>query len=165
MEFSQPTRLVVRDVALDLASDRGRAFWANVHAEGLPYGEFKTEVAIDRVTSQASPRTVERVPAGALFGPAELVFGLYEPGDYARLKVVLEAIQLVEDDYLGGYGSRGSGKVRFHDVALTARAREDYGTIHNLGTYDTAQGALEAFDDLQARLSRAIPISGAADAS
>lgn len=163
MDFSEPTRLLVRDVPLDLSSARGKAVWENVPAEGLPYGEFKTEVAIDRVTSQASPRTVERVPAGALFGPAELVFGIYEAADYARLKVALEALQLVEDDYLGGYGSRGSGKVRFQEVKLSARSSSDYAQEHDLGSFASVQKALEGFDGLQARLKQAIRANGGAD--
>ena len=36
---------------------------------------------------------------------------LYEPKDVARFGDVLTALQLVDDDYLGGQGSRGSGKV------------------------------------------------------
>ena len=35
----------------------------------LPFTEAKTEVSIDRVTSAANPRQIERVPAGAAFGP------------------------------------------------------------------------------------------------
>ncbi len=44
-----------------------------------------------------------------------------------HLPTVLEAMQLLEDDYLGGFGSRGGGKVRFVKLAITARGRDDYG--------------------------------------
>ena len=76
-----PTRLIVRDVML---SDESAKAMENANTE-LLYSELKTEVAIDRVTSAASPRTIERVPAGAVFSPAELVFSFYDKADYDRL--------------------------------------------------------------------------------
>jgi CRISPR-associated protein Csm3 len=41
---------------------------------------------------------------------------------------VLEAMRLLEDDALGGGGSRGSGQVRFADLRLTWRGRDYYAT-------------------------------------
>ena len=90
IDYSGPTRLVVRDVSLTPESAEALDK-ANTE---LRYAEIKTEVAIDRVTSAATPRNLERVPAGAVFGPAELVFGIYEKADYDRLKTVLEAIAI-----------------------------------------------------------------------
>jgi CRISPR-associated protein Csm3 len=122
MDYKNHTRLVVRDA--ELTDDSAQAL---IDARtDLLYGELKTEVAIDRVTSAATPRTLERVPAGAEFGPTELVFGIYQKADIARLKVVTDAMQLVEDDYLGGSGSRGSGKVKFQDLHLYVRNGDDY---------------------------------------
>ena len=43
----------------------------------MPYTEIKTEVVIDRITSAATPRQGERVPAEATFGPLEMVYSLY----------------------------------------------------------------------------------------
>ena len=43
----------------------------------MPYTEIKTEVVIDRITSAATPRQNERVPAEATFGPLEMVYSLY----------------------------------------------------------------------------------------
>jgi CRISPR-associated protein Csm3 len=125
MEYNNHTRLVVRDA--ELTDDSARAL-ADARTD-LLYGELKTEVAIDRVTSAASPRTVERVPAGAVFGPAELVFGVYETADFARVKLMLDALQLVEDDYLGGAGSRGSGKVKFEEIHLYLRNGKEYNQV------------------------------------
>lgn len=122
MEYNNHTRLVVRDA--ELTDDSAQSL---IDARtDLLYGELKTEVAIDRVTSAATPRTLERVPAGAIFGPAELVFGVYEAADFGRLKVVTDALQLVEDDYIGGAGSRGSGKVKFEGIRLYVRNGNDY---------------------------------------
>jgi CRISPR-associated protein Csm3 len=141
-EATGPTLLLVRDVALtdESASDLDQA------KTDLRYAEIKTEVAIDRVTSAAVPRNLERVPAGAVFGPAELVFGIYRQADFDRLRHVVDALQFVEDDYLGGSGSRGSGKVAFTDIKVTARASDSYGTEHELGDYQTVQALSDGFD-------------------
>mgnify|MGYP001513413193 FL=1 len=77
----------------------------------LPYTESKTEVAIDRITAKANPRTFERVPAGAQF-KLNMVLNIFEGENEQRLKETLQlAIRLLQDDYLGGHGSRGYGQV------------------------------------------------------
>jgi CRISPR-associated protein Csm3 len=77
----------------------------------LPYAESKTEVNIDRITAEAHPRTFERVPAGAKF-KLDMVLNIFEGEDENRLEGTLyKAIHLLEDDYLGGNGSRGYGQV------------------------------------------------------
>ncbi len=100
-----PSRLIVRDADLDIdASD-----FSNTD---LPYTESKTEVAIDRVTAKANPRTFERVPAGAKF-KLNMVLNVFEGEDEKALKATIkQAIKLLEDDYLGGHGSRGYGQVK-----------------------------------------------------
>jgi len=115
VEADAPTRLIVRDVAIDRTS-------LEQHVPTLT--EIKWEAAIDRVTSAANPRQMERVPAGAIFQPFDLTYGLYEVNgqglaqDLKRLERVFEAMQLLEDDYLGGLGSRGSGKIRFEKIGV-----------------------------------------------
>jgi CRISPR-associated protein Csm3 len=122
LETSGPTRLVVRDAFLTRAS----AEELNRLRTDLPYTEIKWEAAIDRVTSAATPRQMERVPAGAVFGPVELVYTLFDPGDAARFALVLRALQLLEDDYLGGQGSRGSGQVQLTNLSLLVKRQDDY---------------------------------------
>jgi CRISPR-associated protein Csm3 len=152
--YSGPTRLLVRDVSLTPASAEALDK-ANTE---LRYAEIKTEVAIDRVTSAATPRSLERVPAGAVFGPAELVFGIYEKADYERLKTVIEAMQLVEDDYLGGAGSRGSGKVKFTHIKVQARNRDDYSNPKLFkDEFESVQALANAFDDLKQWLATNVP--------
>jgi len=121
-DASFPTRLVVRDAFLSPESQKE----LEQARTDLPYTEVKWEAAIDRITSAATPRQVERVPAGAVFDRFVLVFSVYDPNDLARFLNVLEAMQLVEDDYLGGQGSRGSGKVQFEGLRLSCRARNSY---------------------------------------
>lgn len=124
LEASSPTRLVVRDAFLSHESAEELRLQAQTD---LPYTEVKWEAAIDRVTSAATPRQIERVPAGTRFEGMEMVFSVYELGDLERFVHVLEAMQLLQDDYLGGLGSRGSGKVVFENLTLSVRARKDYG--------------------------------------
>lgn len=116
-----PTRLTVRDVPLDPGS---------LPTAVVDYAEVKWEAAIDRVTSAASPRKMERVPAGAVFGtkerPLELVYSVYTAADLDRFAHVLTALQLVQDDFLGGQGSRGSGKVAFEHLSLTLKSGPEY---------------------------------------
>lgn len=123
-----PTRLLVRDLHL---SDESAQALESVPLD-RPYTEIKTEVSIDRITSQANPRSVERVPAGAVFGPGEFVYTIFEAKsasetlvdprqDVERLAVVFEGMNLLEHDYLGGMGSRGYGKVKFENIRITLR--------------------------------------------
>ena len=142
------TRLVVRDTGLS-EGEAERLLAA--HTDGL-YTEFKTEVAIDRVTSVANPRTIERVPAGVRFGPVEMVFNVFEKEDVANLRVVLEGLQLVEDDYLGGSGSRGYGRVTFRDIHIFVRNMKNYSEKRPV---TEGYGTLEEWDrDFEAFLQR-----------
>lgn len=144
VEATGPTLLLVRDTPLSVESKHALA---NAHTD-LAYSEIKTEVAIDRVTSAATPRTLERVPAGAVFAPAELVFSIYQAADFARLKYVVDGLQLLEDDYLGGYGSRGSGKVAFRQIAVAARSAQDYSQHHAWQTFSSLKELEAAFTGL-----------------
>jgi CRISPR-associated protein Csm3 len=115
-EQSHASRLIVRDAELDINS-------CDFSNTDLPYTESKTEVAIDRVTAKANPRTFERVPAGAQF-KLNMVLNIFEGEDEAQLKATLkQAIELLEDDYLGGHGSRGYGQV---EIALEEPQEKNY---------------------------------------
>ena len=85
--------------------------------------EVKSENAIDRITSQANPRTLERVPAGARFH-TRFVMDVLCDEDAPLFLRVLEGLRLLEDDALGGGGSRGSGRVRFSNLRLVWRGQE-----------------------------------------
>lgn len=103
---SRPSRLIVRDA--ELWYDDPEVDFSNTD---MPYTESKTEVAIDRITSKANRRTFERVPAGAKFKIA-MVLNIFEGENETQLRSTLaKAVELLEDDYLGGHGSRGYGQV------------------------------------------------------
>ena len=118
-----PTRLTVRDVFLE---EKSRKELEDADTD-TNYTEVKTEVAIDRITSEAMPRPNERVPAGTIFGPVQIIYSLYrqhgtnhgnqpQKGELAYFDTVLKGMELLEDDYLGGSGSRGSGQIAFEEL-------------------------------------------------
>ena len=104
-----PTRLIVRDAPMTKKTKE--ALDRSLYTD-MPYTQVKTEVVIDRITSAATPRQIERVPAGAQFN-FEMVFNLYFDYDVKFLDRITEAMELLEHDCLGGQGSRGYGQVRF----------------------------------------------------
>lgn len=116
-----PARLTVYDAPLDAASITAQ-MRENLDDE---ITEVKSENAVDRLTSMANPRTLERVPAGAKF-QVRLVIDILCPEDAALPARVLEGLRLLEDDALGGGGSRGSGRVRFGNLSLKWRSKDYY---------------------------------------
>lgn len=121
MQLATPTRLVARDAHL---TDESRTRLKELKLD-TEFAEIKTEVVIDRITSQAMPRSQERVPAGVEFD-FELVFSLYDKENGKRLEKLVEAMQLLEGDFLGGQGSRGSGKVKFVDLKVFVSTTKPY---------------------------------------
>jgi len=87
--------------------------------------EVKSENAIDRITSQANPRTLERVPAGARFR-VRFIMDVLCDEDAPLFAQLVQGLRLLEDDALGGGGSRGSGRVRLSNLKLVWRNREYY---------------------------------------
>lgn len=87
--------------------------------------EVKSENAIDRITSQANPRTLERVPAGARF-KIRMVVDLLCAEDAVLPALLIQGLRLLEDDALGGGGSRGNGRVSFDNLKLTWRGHDYY---------------------------------------
>jgi CRISPR-associated protein Csm3 len=120
-KVASPARLTVYDAPLDPDSITAQ-MRENLDEE---ITEVKSENAIDRITSQANPRTLERVPAGARFR-VRMVLDVLCDEDKALAARLLEGLRLLEDDALGGGGSRGSGRVRFSNVKVTWRSRGFY---------------------------------------
>jgi CRISPR-associated protein Csm3 len=116
-----PARLAVYDAPLD-ADSITAAMRENLDDE---ITEVKSENAIDRITSQANPRTLERVPAGARF-KVRMVLDILCDEDKARAARLVAGLRLLEDDALGGGGSRGSGRVRFTNLAVVWRGEAFY---------------------------------------
>ena len=80
--------------------------------------EVKTENAISRATSVANPRQIERVIAGAAFG-VSIVYDVTDPAQVEEdLALLAKGMKLLQWDYLGGHGSRGSGRVNLKNFTL-----------------------------------------------
>ncbi|MGE5567520.1 MAG: type III-A CRISPR-associated RAMP protein Csm3 [Rhodospirillales bacterium] len=150
---TSPARLTVYDAPLDPDSITSQ-MRENLDDE---LTEVKSENAIDRITSQANPRTLERVPAGARFRVRFVLDVLCEE-DKALTGRLVEALRLLEDDALGGGGSRGSGRVQFANLTLKWRSRGFYanGTAEKELLAGAGLDALQTLvngDDFRAALS------------
>lgn len=109
----EPGRLIFRD-AFMTAETRDKLEGA------LPgsYVEVKSEIQMNRKlgsTQHGSLRQMERIPEGAQFDFSFSV-RLFKEDTASRrqeyLKLLAEAFAMLEQDYLGGCGSRGYGKVK-----------------------------------------------------
>ena len=77
--------------------------------KGVGVTEVKSENTINRLTSKATPRQIERVVAGSRFG-VNIVYNLSDPKEMEEdLSLLSKAMKLLQLDYLGGHGSRGTG--------------------------------------------------------
>ena len=116
-------------------------------SESTVLAEVKIENGIDRISAAANPRRVERVLPGAKFG-FELVYdvealsftGSVTPGLQKALiekdlKNLLTCMGILEAEALGGYGSRGYGKVEFKFSEFVAKS-----IAHFLGSANKTKG-------------------------
>jgi len=87
--------------------------------------EIKSENTLNRITSEANPRVIERVPRGAAFS-FEIIFSIYDDEDYTNFLGVFHSLRLLEDSYLGGSGTRGSGQVKFKNINMVKRSVDYY---------------------------------------
>lgn len=105
-----PTRLIVRDTFIN-------SEFLEKHKD-MQIIEEKSENSLNRITAEANPRPVERVVPGVLFD-FEMAYRIFDTGDGGKTdeeffsKVVLCGLALLQNDYLGGGGSRGNGRIEF----------------------------------------------------
>jgi len=124
-ETTKPTRVIFSDSKLLGAMNEEGVI--DTDKENLKkkmlsdFVESKTEVAIDRITGTAKSgalRTIERVPAGVVFD-LEVILKSYEPDEEAEfLDILLKGLKLLQNDALGGSGSRGSGRIEIRDLKV-----------------------------------------------
>lgn len=115
-----PTRIIVRDAPL---SPESLGVLERQVREGGRYAEAKKEVWIDRrtgIAGQGGLRTQERLPAGAKFD-LEISLRIFEEdGDGKKLtNFVKDGLDMLQQDYLGGSGTRGYGWVNIEDLKIT----------------------------------------------
>ncbi len=122
---NHPARLIVRDCHL---TEESVTKLEKIDT-GLYMTEWKFENGIDRVTAAANPRQLERVPAGSKF-KFEIVYTVEDETQAAEdLENLAIALAILEDDALGGHGSRGYGKIRFENFKIEYRDIERYRQI------------------------------------
>ncbi len=97
------TRLLFRDAHL---SEK----W--LRNQEVELTEIKAENSINYITGRANPRFIERVVKGVEFD-FEVVLSVFSAdNEQEMLRILKEGIDLLENSYLGGNGSRGYGKVK-----------------------------------------------------
>jgi len=143
-----PTRLIVRDA---FPTQETKEKWETWLGKGI-YTEVKTENALDRLTSEANPRPVERVPAGSDFA-FEMLVDVYRDEDYGLFRDLFATMRLLEHSALGGSGSRGHGRVQFAELKLEWRPVDYYKTGAGAKSIDlpkqTVEGLIKDFDRIQ----------------
>lgn len=116
-----PTRIIVRDAypTEDTINfwDESEEIWNGV--------ELKYENSVNRINANSFPRNIERVPKGSKFN-FEIIFSVYEGDNEKNFLELLKSMKLLEDNYLGGSGTRGFGKIRFSDITITKRDLKYY---------------------------------------
>jgi len=124
------TRLQVRDAFVKFDTKETNTHYVET--------EIKWENTINRLVGTAEhPRQLERVPPNTQFA-FTFVYDCYDdalPTDgssrdyYHHIKAITTAMRLLQDDYLGGSGTRGYGNIDFENVALKIRPIAYYQTI------------------------------------
>lgn len=155
-----PSKIIVRDCRLNKFGpgkdpNTSEDKLSKVKTFDLPFTEVKTEVVIDRIRAVATPRQLERVPAGVEFD-MEIVLNVWvetekEPeatvdnnvteiemtSDVKHkltaeemLQLLCEGFDLLEKDFLGGKGSRGSGQVKIGIQSISGDKKIPEGYNH-----------------------------------
>lgn len=121
------SRAIFRDCNL---TEKSRKILDSAREEfGLFYSEVKTEVLINRQTGcsfaegkKSGLRKQERIPEGSEFD-LEIVLRIFE-GDQVEKDVafIKEGLELLQNDTLGGSGTRGYGKVEILNLTSETRS-------------------------------------------
>ena len=97
--------------------------------KGIGLTEVKFENAITRLNSVANPRQIERVVPGTSFRVNIVYEFRGEREAQEDLALLAKGMKLLQLDYLGGHGSRGSGRVSFTNFRLSAVACDTDTTV------------------------------------
>lgn len=101
------TRLLFRD---SFISEESKKILLD---HSIPATESKAENGINRLTGKATPRNTERVISGLKFD-YEIVVRLFDDDNEDDIKKTLvRGMKMLQNDALGGSGSRGYGKIEF----------------------------------------------------
>ncbi|MDZ8054611.1 MAG: type III-A CRISPR-associated RAMP protein Csm3 [Aulosira sp. ZfuVER01] len=149
-----PARLIIRDCHLLTES----AEQLKKVDTGLFMTEWKFENGIDRVTAAANPRQLERVPAGSKFN-FELIYTVEDREQAVEdLQNIAIALAILEDDALGGHGSRGYGKVKFQNFNFSYRSLDQYRRITSTPGGSSDLATIEPVANTQALLDNFVRV-------
>jgi len=113
-ENKGPTRIIVRDAFLTKE-------WKERFMQGKSLVEEKNENNLNRITAKANPRPIERIVPGVEFD-FNLLYRIIDTGDNGETdekffkEVVIEGLKMLQNDYLGGGGTRGNGQIEFVEL-------------------------------------------------
>lgn len=150
-EFTESTGLKFKTIVRDsFPTEDTKILW-DQNPELLNGSELKYENNLNRINSSATPRNIERVPAGSKFS-FEIIFNISnisedydavtDENDYRKdLINLLNSMKLLEDDYLGGSGTRGFGKINFKNIKIIERPVDYY--TDNQDEIIISEGTLE----------------------
>lgn len=162
---NSPARLIVRDCHL---SNNSVEELREIDT-GLFMTEWKFENGLDRITSAANPRQIERVPRGSIFD-FEMIYTVEYEGErdssaqqeqaiqeaQEDLTNILKVLWILEDDALGGHGSRGYGKVKFEKLNFIYKDYQNLGNSSGLQLPEIRQKSVattnnlpESFEDIK----------------
>lgn len=122
---NRPARLIVSDAYLKSESKQQLE---NIDT-GLYLTELKFENTLDRITSAASPRQIERVPRGTEF-EFTLIYNQDEERNselFAQdIKAIFNNLRLLDNDAIGGNVSRGYGRIKLKNLCMKYRPLDYY---------------------------------------
>jgi CRISPR-associated protein Csm3 len=124
LEGGEKGRIIIRDSYLDLTDFNNRRKTDFLDLE-FEFTESKWENTIGRIDSKSIPRQVERTPAGSKF-IMEFILNIFDETDLLCINVLAASLRLLQDDYIGGNGSRGYGKVLFNFNNLYVKPIKSY---------------------------------------
>ena len=118
-----PSKIIVRDAFLTQQSADSLRNCDNLD---MPYTEGKWENVIDRVKGTAEhPRQSERIPAGVFFD-VEFILNIWDDDvENDMMNLFEKGIRALENDYLGGSGSRGYGQIKFGPMKKVVLSEEN----------------------------------------
>lgn len=145
-----PSRLVVRD---SHPSEATIEWWKKLDTD-LLYTEYKSENGINRITSAANPRFIERVAKDSEF-EFEMIYSVYNLNNEHKpdadanedLSNLRMALLMLEHNFLGKSGSRGYGRVEFRFQEPVFISQDDYKSA-KADKIEQASRPLDTFDNL-----------------
>ena len=86
----------------------------------LQYSEIKFENTINPLTLEAKPRQIERALRGSEFD-CKIIYTLSDENEVMEdFNNIKKGFILLENDYIGGSGSRGYGRIKIKNISVNA---------------------------------------------